>query len=57
MACSRSNADCATFTSHDGDFSGTGMIPDPLGDVVLVDHEWSAAADRAALAGGPPGPA
>lgn len=37
--------ECARFDSHDGDFYGTGMIPDPLGDLALLEHEWSTAPD------------
>ena len=38
--------ECATFDSHDGDFYGSGMIPDPL-DIILLDHEWRADATAA----------
>jgi lipopolysaccharide transport system ATP-binding protein len=36
--------ECATFDSHDADFYGTGMIPDPL-DLILLDHKWRARAE------------
>jgi hypothetical protein len=35
--------ECATFDSHDADFYGTGMIPDPV-DLVLLDHTWKSTA-------------
>lgn len=38
--------ECASFDSHDADFYGSGQIPDPLGDVVLLDHRWESAAGR-----------
>ena len=37
--------ECASFDSHDGDFYGTGMIPDARGDLALLEHEWSTRAD------------
>jgi lipopolysaccharide transport system ATP-binding protein len=30
-----------TFHSHDGDFFGSGVIPDPDQGVIFVDHRWS----------------
>lgn len=36
---------CAALDSHDGDFSGTGMIPGARGDLALLEHEWSTRAD------------
>jgi lipopolysaccharide transport system ATP-binding protein len=37
--------DCANFSSHDGDFYGTGNIPDPGQGIILLDHEWRASSD------------
>jgi lipopolysaccharide transport system ATP-binding protein len=34
--------ECASFTSHDGDYYGSGFITNPDQGILFLDHRWSA---------------